>query len=68
MSSITVVPTTITYCTKTYRQCAGTAWPGSGQCSSCGAQIGTGGNCLALIEVTPEERVHAECPCCECAG
>jgi len=34
-----------------YNQCLGTAWPGSGQCSTCGAEIGTGGNCLAMIEI-----------------
>ncbi len=65
-TSITVVPTTITYCSKTYRQCQGTAWDGSGQCSSCGAYMGTGGVCLALVELTIQQKKHAECPCCEC--
>jgi hypothetical protein len=54
MTTITVVPTTITWCSKTYRQCGGTAWSGSGRCSSCGAEIGTGGNCFALVEIVPE--------------
>jgi len=54
--STTYIPTsTIVYTSKTYRQCLGTAWHGSGQCSSCGAEIGTGGNCLALLEIVPED-------------
>ncbi len=65
-TTITEVPTTFTYCAKTYRQCQGTAWPGGGNCSSCGAYMGTGGVCLALIELTVTEKKHAECPCCEC--
>lgn len=44
---------TTVYTSKVYRQCLGTAWHGSGQCSTCGNQIGTGGNCLALIEIVP---------------
>ena len=53
---ITYIPTsTIVYTSKVYRQCMGTAWSGSGQCSSCGAEIGTGGNCLAMIEIVPEK-------------
>ena len=63
--SVTVVPTTITYCLKNYRQCQGTA-QGGGQCSSCGAYMGTGGVCLALVEIPVQQRKHAECPCCEC--
>ena len=50
----TYIPTsTVVYTSKTYRQCLGTAWHGSGQCSSCGNQIGTGGNCFAMIEIVP---------------
>ena len=67
-STITIVPTTnittaVTYC-KTYRQCGGTAW--NGRCSSCGAEVGTGGVCIALVDITVPEKKHAECPCCEC--
>lgn len=67
-TTITVLPTTITtvvtYC-KTYRQCGGTAW--NGRCSSCGSGVGTGGVCIALVEITlPQQKKHAECPCCEC--
>ena len=52
--TITYIPTsTIVYTSKTYRQCGGTPWDGSGQCSSCGADVGTGGNCFALVEVIP---------------
>ncbi len=48
---------TIDCVSKTYRQCLGTALDGSGRCSSCGAEIGTEGSCLALIEINtiPEE-------------
>ena len=65
-TTVTVVGT-ITYCSKTYRQCGGTAWMGGGTCSSCGAYVGTGGVCGALLEIpVVPERKHAECPCCEC--
>ena len=62
----TSITTTITCGSKTYRQCQGTAWPGSGNCSSCGSYMGTGGVCLALVELTVQQKKHAECPCCEC--
>lgn len=53
---------------KTYYQCQGTAWMGGGNCSSCGAyMMGTGGTCLAMIEIiATTHKKHAECPCCEC--
>jgi len=59
--TITYIPTsTIVYTSKTYRQCGGTPWDGSGRCSSCGAEVGTGGTCLALVEIAPilEEDIH----------
>jgi hypothetical protein len=49
----TIVPTSITWCSKTYRQCGSTSWHGSGQCSSCGAYVGTGGTCFSLVEIVP---------------
>ncbi len=63
----TIVPTAITWCSKTYRQCQGSAWPASAQCSSCGAYVGTGGTCLALVEIVPQPACTHECDD-ECRG
>lgn len=60
-TNITIVPTTtIVTTTTSYRQCQGTAWP-SGKCSSCGAYMGTGGVCLALIKVVLKPPCNHEC-------
>jgi hypothetical protein len=61
------ITSTIVYTTKTYKTCGGTAWHGSGQCSTCGAQIGTGGNCMAAIEVVPEP-IEEVCTLCGRGG
>jgi hypothetical protein len=65
-TTVTIVPT-VTYLSKSYRQCGGSAWSGGGNCSSCGAYMGTGGVCLGMVEIVAvPEKLHPDCPCCEC--